>query len=143
MTKAEQIPFPFFPTELAANDSSGESAADQAPTPTLLACSDEEWEGILEDIRNRIRLPRGHKIVFHRYEPEEDSGRNGWTTKPGRRQFEVGISKGLTYDHTIDLTLHEIAHTLDWNEHSPWREDHSPTFWIHLGEVYCAYHQVR
>ncbi|TXH18220.1 MAG: hypothetical protein E6R03_02495 [Hyphomicrobiaceae bacterium] len=143
MTKAEQIPFPFFPTELAANDSSGESETSQESTPTLTVCSDDEWDDILENVKERIRFPRGHKVEFRRADQDEGQGMDGWTTKPGRRLFDVAIRREMTYGQTIDTILHELAHVFNWQEHTPWRNDHSPTFWVYLGEVYCAYHQVR
>lgn len=143
MTKAEQTSFPFYTTELGSGDPNEGTEADQESMPTLTACSEDEWEDILENVSERIRLPRGHKVEFRRANPDENRGLDGWTSKPGRRLFEVAIQSDLTYGQTIDTVLHEIAHVLNWQEHTPWRNDHSPTFWVHLGEVYCAYHQVR
>lgn len=113
------------------------------PPATLHACTDDEWTELVQWVRDYVRLPQRHRVTFRRADAAETPGLEGWAHKPSPRHFEVVVVREITRDHTVLVLLHEVAHVLDWNDHYPWRDDHPPTFWVHLGALYNAFHQGR
>ena len=108
----------------------------------LKPCSDAEFKALVKGVRAVTPLPQSIRVQFSRKPQSEMEGTAGYCTK-NNRTFKVVISERLSHEHTAEVLIHEVAHVLDWRPYHPWLCDHGPTFWVHYGMLWTAYHQVK
>lgn len=105
-------------------------------------CTQKEWKQIKRDVLAATPLPHDFDIdIVRRDLGGQDFGIASAIDVETTR-FLIEIENDLTADHTTEILIHELAHILDWRPTTAWSTNHGPTFWIHYGEIWRAYHQV-
>ena len=107
-------------------------------------CTERQWKEIVEEMRAVLPLSNDYEVSIER-KRLTDTVVEGWCECLDHEsaKFRVVVSKDVTPSHATEILIHELAHLLDWKPYTPWTTNHGATFWIHYGEIYRAYHQVR
>lgn len=104
--------------------------------------TDSQWRTIVRDVAVAATIPRDFHVDVVRVRGLDALGyAEAIDLDTGR--FRIEINEDLSYDHAAEVLIHEYAHVLDWRPATPFTCNHGPTFWIHFGEIWGRYHQVR
>ncbi len=106
-------------------------------------CTAKEWEEIVAGVQAILPLSNEYEVSIER-KKISDGPMEGYCQclDADSAKFRVVVSSDVSSSHATEILIHELAHLMDWKPYTPWTMNHGPTFWIHYGELYRAYHQV-
>lgn len=86
----------------------------------------------------RPYLPKGTRIIFTKFEYDEDVNETGFCERKSGNSYLVGIASGMSEWYTATIIMHEIAHVIHEanGDRGPM---HGATYWKWYGKLYCDY----
>lgn len=97
-------------------------------TKPVTVCTESEWKYLVQKARALCPAPTGWTLRLYRSRSLRDCLGDAEVNEKTRTVI-IRVAHGLSYDHTLEVLIHELAHAYAW-QHSPhvFATDHDVTW---------------